>query len=207
MAEWLEKGQSSTLLKSTYPRVVIITEKIPRGAESKKKARKAFLWMLREEMTKDLSEQVSAVNVVVLFPNGKMSDEANHRRLKECFMDESDQTFKELLDFIKASRIQNPIAADLQEHLFNFLKHIKLPIKLIEFAAPMIASSFLLDSYPPDIHMFEPTSVFKTLYRNAFTQVSKVRMMAFKGSKDVILRSGFINVVENHLLDLFERSI
>ncbi|KAI9767708.1 MAG: hypothetical protein M1839_004369 [Geoglossum umbratile] len=237
MAAWLEKGQSSTLPKSTYPRVVIVTEKIPLGAESEKEARNAFIRMLREETTKDLSEQVSAINVVALFPNGKMSDEARHRCLKERLMDESDQvrknkgdtrtlfsathfaaffkyacdhlseTFEEPLDFIKLSRIQNPIAADLQEHLSNFLKHIKSPMELIEFAVPMIASSFLLDSYPPDIHMFEPTSVFKTLYKGVFTQVSKDRVMAFEGSEDVILRSGFINMVENHLLDLFERSI
>lgn len=182
MAAWLEKGQLSTLPKSTYSRVVIVTEKIPLGAKGEKEARKAFLWMPREETTKDLSEQVSAINVIALFPNGKMSNEACHRCLKEGLIDESDEvqknkgdtrtlfstthfatffkyacnhfskTFKEPLDFIKVSKIQNPIATDLQEHLSNFLKHIKSPIELIEFAAPMIASSFLLDSYLPDIH-------------------------------------------------------
>jgi hypothetical protein len=36
--------------------VVIVTEKIPPGAENEKEARKAFLWLLSEEMTGDLFE-------------------------------------------------------------------------------------------------------------------------------------------------------
>jgi hypothetical protein len=43
LAVWLEKGQSSTLLRSTYPRVIIVTDKIRLGAYEEKEARKAFL--------------------------------------------------------------------------------------------------------------------------------------------------------------------
>ena len=39
---------------STYPRVIIVTKKIPVGARAENKARKAFLWLLREETTHDL---------------------------------------------------------------------------------------------------------------------------------------------------------
>jgi hypothetical protein len=182
IAAWLEKGQLSTLPKSTYPRVVIVTEKMPPGAEREKEARKAFLWLLREETTIDLFERISAIDIVALFPNDKMSVEARHRRLKECLLNTSDQvrknredtrtlfsathfaaffryacvhfskTSQEPFDFILTSRKQNPIAPDLAEHLHNFLKHIKSPKELKEFAVPMIASSFLLDNYPPDSH-------------------------------------------------------
>ncbi|KAI9855646.1 MAG: hypothetical protein M1813_009692 [Trichoglossum hirsutum] len=182
VAAWLEKGQSSTLPESTHPIVVIVDEKIPPGAKSEEEARKAFLWLLRKETTIDLFKQISAINIVALFPDGKISTEARYRCLKERLMKGSNQvrknredtrtlfsathftaffkyacdhfseTFKEPFDFIKASRIQNPISSNLEEHLSNFLKHIKSPKELTEFAVSMIASSFILDNYPPGTH-------------------------------------------------------
>ena len=182
LAAWLEQGNISTFPRSTNPRVVIVTEKIPVGAESEKQARRAFLRMLRNETAKDLSEQVSAIDVIALFPNGTISVEARHRPLKERLMDGFDQVqanrgderslfstthfvayFKSAcagftnsvnmpFDFIRASREYNPVPLDLGEHLFNFLKHVRAPEELTEFAAPIIASSLLLDNYPPDAH-------------------------------------------------------
>lgn len=59
---------------------------------------------------------------------------------------------REPFDFVKALRLLNPIALDLDTHLSNFLKHIKLPEELTDFAVPMITSSLLLDYYPPGIY-------------------------------------------------------
>ena len=249
IATWLEKGHSSTLPKSTYPRVVIATENISPGAESE--AKKAFLWLLREETTKDLSELISAIDIVALFPNGTMSVDARHRRLKERLMDSSDQvrksredartlfsathfaaflkyacghfseTVDEPIDLIRASRIHNPVAPDLAEHLSNFLKHVKSTNELTEFAVPMTASSLFLDSYPPEAHSkyyparklshanfdiaFEPKTVFNTIYKDVFCQVTKARVIAFEQSNHVILRSGFINMVENQFVRCFQQ--
>jgi hypothetical protein len=182
LAAWLEHGGASTLPGSTHPRVVVVTEKIPLGAESEKEARTALLWLLREETTKDLSEQFSAIDIIALFPNGTVSVEARHRLLKERLMSSSDQVRKNRederllfstthfiallksaydhfsncvdkpFDFIQASREYNPVALDFEEHLFNFIKHIKTPNELTEFAVPIIASSLLLDNYPPDAY-------------------------------------------------------
>ena len=182
LAVWLVKDQSSTLSRSTYPRVIIVTEEIPLGAHKEKEARKAFLWLLREETTLELSKKFSDIHIVALLPDHKVSSEARYRRLKECLLDRSDevrrnredartlfsathfaalfryacdhisQTLEGPFDFIKASRKQNPIAEDLAEHLSIFLKHIKSTKELIEFAVPVIASSILLDNYPPDTH-------------------------------------------------------
>lgn len=182
VAAWLDKGQSSTLPGSTYPRIIIVTEKMPVGKEPEKEARKAFLWLLREETAHDLSEQISAINVVALLPKGKVSAEARYRRLKECLLTGSDevrrnreetrtlfsathfaalfryacdhfsQASEEPFDFIKASRKQNPVAKDLAEHLSIFLKHIRSMKELIEFAISVIASRIFLDNYPPDTH-------------------------------------------------------
>jgi hypothetical protein len=56
IAVWLDKSQSLMFLRSTYPRIIIVTEKIPVGKKPEKEARKTFLWLLREETTHDLSE-------------------------------------------------------------------------------------------------------------------------------------------------------
>ncbi|KAF1974496.1 FabD/lysophospholipase-like protein, partial [Bimuria novae-zelandiae CBS 107.79] len=217
------------LPKSTLPSVVIVTDKITPRAEIEEEARKAFLWMLREETKKDLSKQISAIDIVALFPTGTMSIDARYRRVKERLMERSDQARKSregtrtlfsathfaapityasghfpdslyrLIDFIRASRAQNPVALDLDEHLSNFLKHMKSSNQLMEFAAPTIALALFLDSYPPDAHI--------KYHLDVFCKVSKARTIAFKESNDIILRSGFINMVENNLIRYFQQHI
>jgi hypothetical protein len=44
------------------------------------------------------------------------------------------KAFQRLFDFILTLRKQNPVVLDLAKHLFNFLKHIKLPKELKDFA-------------------------------------------------------------------------
>ncbi len=182
LATWLEQAQESTIPRSTRPRVVIVTDRIPSGMENEKEARKAFLWLLSEETKRDLFEQVSAIEIIALFPAGALSVNARHRLLKERIMSGSDQVRKnreqsrslfsvthfaaflasagehfarattEPFDFIKASRVDNPAPQDLDRHLTNLMKHIRNSGDLTAFAAPTIASCLLLDSYPPNSH-------------------------------------------------------
>ncbi len=55
-------------------------------------------------------------------------------------------------NFIKASRLLNPLAVDLAEHIANFVRQVENAQDLTTFAAETIASSFLLDHYPPGMH-------------------------------------------------------
>jgi hypothetical protein len=55
--------------------------------------------------------------------------------------------------------------------------------------------------------VFAPESVFQTLYRDIFHQVSKSRVIAFEGAPEIVLRSGFINKIETQLRVFFEKSI
>ncbi|XTI85550.1 hypothetical protein V2W45_1466419 [Cenococcum geophilum] len=152
----------------TYLRVVIITKKIPLGAE-------------REETIKDLSKLISAINIVALFPNGIISVDTYYRRLKELRKSREDrqtlfsityfaaflkyayrhflETINKPFDFIRALRIYNPVASNLVEHLLNFLKYIKLTNKLTDF---------FLDSYPPKAHTFKLKTIFNIIYKDVF---------------------------------------
>lgn len=58
----------------------------------------------------------------------------------------------EPFDFIKASRSLIPAATDMDAHLTTFLRGIKSMERLKTFAIPTIASSFILDQYPPNMH-------------------------------------------------------
>lgn len=54
-------------------------------------------------------------------------------------------------NFIGTARLSNPAAADLKAHLANLLQKINTREKM-RSAIPLVASSLLLDNYPPDMH-------------------------------------------------------
>ena len=178
---WLQRGHSSTLPRSTLPRLILVTQALHPSTEREIDARQKFLELLKQETPEDIFEQVSAIEVIALFPSGSLSTRSRHRLLRERLMDRSDRvrqsrensrvlfttrhftTFLKAacenfanntnkFDFIQSSRVHNSVAVNLEEHLSNFLKYIKSTDKLIDFAAPIIASSLLLDNYPPDAH-------------------------------------------------------
>jgi hypothetical protein len=154
LATWSEY---TTLPESPRPLVLIVTEKAPNDVK------RALV-----EARSDLPELVSGIEIIT----------PRHRFLKERLMDVSDrvrksreeahmlfsashleaflrasvETFANLFSFITVSRAHNPMASDIEDHISCLLGHIKSPKELIEFAAPTIASSILLDCYPPNSH-------------------------------------------------------
>ena len=181
IASWLDLGQPSSLPLSTHPQIVIVTESSTPELQEYR-ILEIFLRLLSEETRRDISTQFAGVRVLTLLPDGDVSSQARHMRLKECLMNASDQVrsarmesrtlfsavhFSAFLNhacshfadgptqpfnFIRISRLNNPVAPDLKDHLSNFLSKIKTPQELMAFGIPLIASSFLLDSYPPDMH-------------------------------------------------------
>lgn len=69
-----------------------------------------------------------------------------------CALDHLAAASGEPFNFIASSRSDNPVSRSLQVHLEDFLQNIRTPERLLSFAIPVIASSFLLDSYPPNSH-------------------------------------------------------
>ncbi|SCO07049.1 uncharacterized protein FFC1_10298 [Fusarium fujikuroi] len=182
LAAWLEHDCPSTLPEGTRPRVVVVTEKRSGGAEGEREARKDLLTLIGKSTARNILEHISSIEVIELFPDGSLSTEARYRPLKERLINGSDlareqrreaqllfsathltalleracehfcDTLGEPFDFIKSSRAHNPVAIDLEDYLSSFLALIKSPIQLTTLAAPTMASSFFIDSYPPDSH-------------------------------------------------------
>lgn len=177
-----QNDRSSTPPKTALPSVLIVTSKLSPGAEAEERAKRAFLWMLEEETAVSPYQQLSAIDVVAVLPKRAVSAAARCRRIKERLMEKSDHVRRDRearrtlysathtaaflqaaaahftrsldtpFDFIQASRVHNRVASDLAEHLSNFFKHTASSTQLTEFAAPMLASTLLLDSYPPNAH-------------------------------------------------------
>ena len=64
---------------------------MPLRIESENKARKTFLYLLREEIVKNLSNKILVINIIALLPNSKIFPKARYRRLKECLINILDQ--------------------------------------------------------------------------------------------------------------------
>ncbi len=181
IASWLDSGHSSTTPVIVSPQIIIVTETLPPEFQEAQ-ILDQFLRLLAQETETDPSIYFADIRVVALLPEGDVSPEARHRKLKESLMGASDQVrlarletrtlfsarhlaaffnqgcsyfveaVDEPFDFIRASRISNPPALDLKVHLTNFLTKINNIGELKSFAVPLIASSLFLDSYPPDMH-------------------------------------------------------
>lgn len=55
-------------------------------------------------------------------------------------------------DFVIASRDQNEVATDLETHMETFIDLFRSVDDIKSIAVPLIASSFVLDHYPPGMH-------------------------------------------------------
>ncbi|RSL77611.1 hypothetical protein CDV31_017317, partial [Fusarium ambrosium] len=87
----------------------------------------------------------------------------------------------EPFDFIKTSRVRRDVAPDLSRHISNFLEKFTSLSSLKQFAVPLIASSLLIDHYPPEMHLFDPHDVFRELYEDACSRASSEFKPGYKG--------------------------
>ncbi|KEY75282.1 hypothetical protein S7711_08625 [Stachybotrys chartarum IBT 7711] len=230
VAAWLEDGCQSVLPVNTRPKIILATDQFPTGINVQNAAT-VFLNFLKRVTTKDIFDHVSAIDVVQLIPGRSRFDQLKNRLLtssdearakKEdaqalfsithfaAFLNNACAHFckhQEPFDFIKLSRKDNPISSDVEQHMSRFLEYIKSPEQLMGFAAPIIASSLVLDSYPPDAHYFPPSRLFETLYVDILKKASQNGVMAFPESRDVVLRSGFLSKVKACFEEFSEQSI
>ncbi|KAI3326676.1 hypothetical protein HD806DRAFT_532313 [Xylariaceae sp. AK1471] len=76
-------------------------------------------------------------------------------------------------DCLRAARQDLPVAPEMTSHFVNFTRVIPSAGRLRDFAAPVIASSILLDQYPPDMHLSLPAEAYHKLYHTICRQVGE----------------------------------
>jgi hypothetical protein len=211
LVSWLEKGQTMMVPQAVNPSLLVVVESEDPGDKADGEVKVELLRLLEQKSSRSIFDHFFDVRVVSIFPEGKLPLQSRHRRVKERLLDALDQaqarrmgvglhfsathfavffrhacnyfvtTPDEPFNFIKTSRIRNPVSMGMDQNLFRFLKHIRSPQELKEFAIPVIASSFLLDAYPPDMHGKILTPFYGNLL-NMFLFQNLNREMSFGSS-------------------------
>lgn len=156
------------------------TTKSDKCWESRWKTR--FSRLLRKKTTRPISEAFSHVGIHHLCTNDQIREEFCYLPLKDRLLNESDvvrfsrieqrmhfvgnhfnaffdysynhfiQNTRKRFNFIKASRLLNPVSTHLKQHIFNFVKQFQTAEEINGFVLPVVASCIILDSFPPGMH-------------------------------------------------------
>ncbi|KAI1489423.1 hypothetical protein F5X96DRAFT_683944 [Biscogniauxia mediterranea] len=109
-------------------------------------------------------------------------------------------------DCLLAARRDFPVDPDMATHLENFVTQVPVASQLRTFAVPVVASSILLDQYPPQMHFFKPAEVYQKLYSKICLQVGRT---AFRKGRigGLLLPSVFCSLVLANLESLFTQLV
>ncbi|KAM0209837.1 hypothetical protein ACHAQD_011014 [Fusarium lateritium] len=110
------------------------------------------------------------------------------------------------LDFIRASRAQEPVPCDLAYHIGHFLqKSFDLDVSVSDFVVPAVASSLLLDHYSPGMHPFDPRQVFQTLYQVPIFHAIEAAMSLCEASQPSMETSILVSQIREDMAVQFEK--
>jgi hypothetical protein len=177
--------------------------------------------LLRKKTARPINQAFSHISIHHLSANDRIRDEFRYLSLKDRLLNESDairaarieqrmhfvgKHFNAFFDyaynhfihntgkhfnFVKASRLSNPVSPDLKRHLLNFIKQFQTAEEINRFVLPVVASCILLDSFPPGMHGelaqimpnrhhlprsigFDPVDIFRTLYQTSWRKATEI---------------------------------
>ncbi|PWI65014.1 hypothetical protein PCL_08373 [Purpureocillium lilacinum] len=105
-------------------------------------------------------------------------------------------------DFVKASRRHNGVSPQLAAHLLTLIRQFSSREKVKAVVVPLVASSFVLDQYPPEMHEFNPRIVFEAMYKEHCIQAG-VTANADHEIRE-LLPADFVSLIEEHMVEQFE---
>ena len=181
LASWLEDPRR-VAADIPQPRLLVISDKIPIGKRFEVEAKRALISMIAEETHVEVLSQFDSIEVVSISQAGRHSPVGRFCALKDRILRATDtvrqrreesrkllsathtsalfgsvchhycRRLNERFDVVRASRADNPVAADLAIHVGNVIRQVDNYDDLIKRAVPLIASSFLRDNYVADAH-------------------------------------------------------
>ncbi|KAI1359471.1 patatin-like phospholipase-like protein [Xylaria arbuscula] len=177
-------------------RVISVTMQIP-GTRSRMRRQDAS-WQRFSSQIPTLLEEMSRSRRA-----SRLSFSAHHlAELLERAVQQATCTAWSPVDPVHASRMMNPVSDELEMHLGNFLQTIRSVDAIQTFAVPVIASSFLLDNYPPGMHFFDPKDVLRLLYQTTCYTVCRSCVLK---DEQLLLPSRFTHLVEKEMVLQFGR--
>jgi hypothetical protein len=153
LTTWLDHCPASTLSQTTFPHLLLVTETGEQGRS--REIGETFSQLLTKETGKPTHDCFSGISTVDL-KRGELSVRSRHRPLKEKLYNLSDKVrlarVQEPFNFIRASRIHNPVSSNLSSHLTEFLQGYNAPSNVVVSATSIISSALLQDHYVPQMH-------------------------------------------------------
>jgi hypothetical protein len=181
LTTWATIGSASSLPSTVRPRLLIISEEDHSSATYSLLEREDFRYDLLHSTGMDLSQTFTSIKAIVL-PGEHLSPAVQHMRLRGNITREFDlarqsrntvsvafsgthqnalfdralehisRTIEEPFDFVRAARLTNELRTDYSSHVENFLSLTKVKEIPTDAVCSFIASSVLMDAYPPNMH-------------------------------------------------------
>jgi Patatin-like phospholipase len=212
LTSWATIGSASSLPLTIRPRLLVISQEDHSSATYNLLERENFRYDLLHNTGVDLSQTFASIKAIVL-PGEHLSSAAQYVRLRaeitrefyraresrtaasvafsgthqnalfEYALKHMSRTIQETFDFVCAARQGNELGQHYSGHIENFLSLTKAQGIPIDAVCSYIASSVLMDAYPPNMHseshlfcagsirltvtlVFNPVVLFRTLYRS-----------------------------------------
>lgn len=127
------------------------------------------------------------------------------------------------LDLVKASRLSNKVKENMESHILNLVSLFPHYDDVVDVATPLIASSFLLNHYVPDIHSmcrskliekilsklisgleFDPAAVFDSLYQECCDNIARAIAAHRNKAGLPIMTHDFPSLIVKHLCALYD---
>jgi hypothetical protein len=181
LTTWATIGSASSLPSTVRPRLLVISEEDHSSATYNLLEREDFRYHLLHNTGIDLSQTFASIKAIML-PGEYLSPAVQHMRLRENIAREFDlahrsrdtasvafsgthqnalfdralehisRTIEEPFDFVRAARLDNELRTDYSSHVENFLSLTRMKEIPTDAACSFIASSVLMDAYPPNMH-------------------------------------------------------
>ena len=181
LIQWVRMGAPSSLPLSIRPRVVIVARKEETAVTHNILEIEDLRMMLRQEGQETYAQVFSSISLMHL-GGDHVSPLARHRRLKEVILLEVDVSRRERIErrvhfsathfeaffhgavqhlaksidepfnFIGCTRLCNPIEGEYRDHIATFVSLSNESFLPYESVVSFIASSILMDAYPPRMH-------------------------------------------------------
>lgn len=181
LTSWATIGSASSLPSTVRPRLLVISQEDLSSSTYNLLERENFRDDLLQDTGLDLSQTFASIKAIVL-PGEHLSPFARHTKLRkkiarefhlarrsrtaasaafsgthqsalfDSALNHVSHSIQEPFDFARAAREANPLGTNYSAHVENFLSLTMAQAIPIEAVCSFIASSVLMDAYPPNMH-------------------------------------------------------
>ncbi|KAI6080171.1 hypothetical protein F4821DRAFT_266146 [Hypoxylon rubiginosum] len=206
LAAWLRHVDESSSLP--LPQLLIVIDEPDTNPEWAPCWIEGFLGLLRQETTTPLEQGFSGVSLHIVPRAKKLTEAAQTTSFRDVLLATADRSrrariehgrqytmrqltcsfadayrafvSKETFNPIVSTRVANPVPADAARYMTVFLRNFVHDKAWESFALPVLASTVILDGFPPEMHQFHPVAVYDALYHAVWKRVVRALRLPTK---------------------------